>query len=84
MIGGAAMINGHITIPSGSAIGPATAVTGWGKEPKQLTGFFPALGMREFKLTAATITRLPEMRKELKSLQREVEELKALIRKGEA
>ncbi len=84
MIGGAAMINGHITIPSGSAIGPATAITGWGKEPQQLAGFFPALGMREFKLAAAITSRLPEMRKELKSLQKEVETLKALIRKEEA
>lgn len=79
MIGGAAMINGHIEIPSGSAIGPATAITGWGKEPKQLAGFFPALGMREFKLAAAVTARLPEMRKELKALEREVAELKALI-----
>ena len=46
MVGGAAMINGHIEIPSGSAVGPATAITGWGKEPKQLTGFFPALTKR--------------------------------------
>ncbi len=84
MIGGAAMINGHITIPSGSAVGPATAITGWGEKPAQRTGFFPALEGKDFQLTAATLTRLPQLRKDLKALEREVAELKALIRKEEA
>ncbi len=84
MIGGAAMINGHITIPSGSAVGPATAITGWGSEPQQLAGFFPAMSMRGFARTAAVVSRLPEMRRELKALRQEVEALRALIRKAEA
>lgn len=84
MVGGAAMINGHIEIPSGSAVGPATAITGWGKEPKQLTGFFPALTKREFVRAAALTARLPEMRDELRALKRQVEELSALIQKAEA
>lgn len=84
MIGGAAMINGHIEIPSGSGVGPATAITGWGNEPEQRMGFFPALGKREFTMAAAVTARLPEMRRELKRLEREVADLRALIRKGEA
>mgnify|MGYP000644648646 FL=1 len=52
MVGGAAMINGHINIPAGSGIGPGTAITGWGKEPAQKTGFFPALEGRDFQLVA--------------------------------
>lgn len=84
IIGGAAMVNGHITIPSGSAIGPATAITGWGKEPQQLTGFFPALPMKDFLRSSAVTSRLPEMRAELKALRREVEALRALIQKEEA
>lgn len=84
MIGGAAMINGHIEIPSGSGVGPATAITGWGKEPGQLMGFFPALSKREFTMAAGITARLPEMRKELKRLEKEVAELRALIRSGEA
>lgn len=83
MIGGAAMINGHITIPSGSAVGPATAITGWGKEPQQLTGFFPALEMKDFTRAAATTARLPELRKEVKALSKEVERLRALIQKAQ-
>ncbi len=84
MIGGAAMINGHIEIPSGSGVGPATAITGWGREPEQRMGFFPALGKREFVSAAAITARLPEMRRDLKRLEREVADLRALIRKGEA
>ncbi|MDO5531184.1 UDP-3-O-(3-hydroxymyristoyl)glucosamine N-acyltransferase [Sutterella sp.] len=84
MIGGAAMINGHITIPSGSGVGPATAITGWGKEPAEQMGFFPALSKREFMLSASITARLPEMRRDLKRLEKEVEQLRALIRKEEA
>lgn len=83
MIGGAAMINGHIEIPSGSGVGPATAITGWGKEPEQRMGFFPALSKRDFTLSAAVTARLPEMRKDLKRLEREIADLRALIRKEE-
>ena len=75
MIGGAAMINGHITIPSGSNVGPATAITGWGKEPMTKTGFYPALDPKNFALTAASISRLPEMRKQLRELARAVKAL---------
>ena len=83
MVGGAAMINGHINIPAGSGIGPGTAITGWGKEPAQKTGLFPALEGRDFQLVAATISRLPAMRKELKALSRRMAELEALIRSAE-
>ena len=75
MIGGAAMINGHITIPSGSNVGPATAITGWGTEPMTKTGFYPALDPKSFALTAASISRLPEMRKQLRELARAVKAL---------
>ncbi len=83
MIGGAAMINGHIDIPAGSAVGPATAITGWGKESVQKTGFFPAMEGRDFQLASAMVTRLPAMRKEVKALVRRVEELESIIRSAE-
>lgn len=77
------MINGHIDIPAGSGVGPGTAITGWGKEPAQKTGFFPAMEGRDFQLTSAMVTRLPAMRKELKALARRMAELEALIRSAE-
>ena len=83
MVGGAAMVNGHIDIPAGSVVGPSTVITGWGDKPCQRTGFFPSFEGKDFQLTAAMITRLPAMRKELKALTRRVEELSALIRSTE-
>ncbi|EJX08646.1 hypothetical protein EVA_03246 [gut metagenome] len=38
---------------------------------------------KDFQLTAAMVTRLPAMRKELKALTRRVDELTALIRSTE-
>ena len=81
MVGGAAMINGHIEIPSGSAVGPATAITGWGKEPKQLTGFFPALTKRDFVRGGGADCAASEMREELKNLQKQVAQLAELIKR---
>lgn len=83
MVGGAAMINGHIDIPAKSVVGPGTVITGWGEQPAQRTGFFPAMEGKDFQLTAAMVSRLPAMRKELKALTRRVEELAALIRSTE-
>lgn len=83
IVGGAAMVNGHINVPGGSLIGPGTAVTGWGKEPGQKMGFFPSMDARDFHVTAATIARLPTMRKDLRALSRQVKELDALIRNAE-
>ncbi len=83
MVGGAAMINGHIDIPAKSVVGPATVITGWGKEAAMRTGFFPSMEGREFQLTVATVTRLPQMRKEIKSIDRRLTELEALMHKAE-
>lgn len=83
MVGGAAMINGHIDIPAKSVVGPASVITGWGPEPAQRTGFFPALEGNQFKLVTATVARLPQLRKDLKTVERRVDELEALIRKAE-
>lgn len=76
MVGGAAMINGHIEIPAKSQVGPATVVTGWSKEPGAKTGFFPMMDAKQFPLLAAMLTRLPQMRKDLKALERELAALK--------
>ncbi len=83
MVGGAAMINGHIDIPAKSMVGPATVITGWGTEAAQRTGFFPAMEGREFQITTATVARLPQIRKDVKALERRVAELETLICKAE-
>ena len=82
MVGGAAMINGHIDIPAQSIVGPATVITQWGPEPMQKTGFFPAMDGRDFQLTTAMVTRLPQLRKDVKALTARVAELEALLAKA--
>jgi UDP-3-O-[3-hydroxymyristoyl] glucosamine N-acyltransferase len=84
MIGGAANINGHIRIPAGSGVGPATSITGWGELPAQKIGFFPAIEAGEFQRTAAMVSRLPQLRRELKALEKRVEELSGIIRSADS
>lgn len=76
MVGGAAMINGHINIPAKSQVGPASVITGWGEEPAAKTSFFPMMDAKQFPVLAAMLTRLPQMRKDLKALERELARLK--------
>ena len=83
MVGGAAMINGHIDIPAKSVVGPASVITGWGTEPAQRTGFFPALEGNDFKLVTATVARLPQIRKDIKAMERRLADLEGLMRKAE-
>ena len=78
IVGGSAKINGHITIPSQSMVGPASTITGWGTEPAVKHGFFPSMDEKSFHLTAATLSRLPQMRKDIKALERELEALKKI------
>lgn len=82
MIGGGAGVNGHISIPDGSAVGPFTGVLSWKKGTKELLGYFPAQERRDFDKTAVLIRRLPCMREQLRVLQDEVDQLKrALVEK---
>lgn len=69
IIGGAANINGHITIPDGTSVGPATSLMSWHKDEKVITGFFPAMGHRDFERTAVLLMNLPKMRKQIKDLE---------------
>ena len=69
IIGGAANINGHIEIPDGVSVGPATSLMSWHKGEKVMSGFFPAMGHREFERAAVLVMNLPKMRKQIKDLE---------------
>lgn len=69
VIGGAANINGHIQIPDATSVGPATSLMSWHKDEKVMTGFFPAMGHREFERTAVLVMNLPKMRRQLRELE---------------
>lgn len=77
VLGGAAMINGHITIPAGSMVGPATPIVSWDDKPEVMIGIYPAQPRRESERTAVLVRNLTDMRKTLKSLEREIAALKA-------
>lgn len=77
VLGGAAMINGHISIPAGSMVGPATPVMSWGEKPEVMTGIFPSQPHKDWERTAVMIRRLPQMRQSLKTLARDVAQLKS-------
>lgn len=76
VLGGASMINGHISIPACSMVGPATPIMSWDDKPGVRTGIFPALPHKDWERTAVMIRRLADMRQSLKTLSRELAELK--------
>ena len=75
MIGGAAMINGHISIPDGCMVGPATSLMSWDPKARAMMGFFPAQEQRAFERSAVMVMNLSNMRKQIKALQAQVEAL---------
>ena len=79
IVGGAGNVNGHITIPSGFTVGPATTVISNPKDAKLLMGFYPAMEKRDFERSAVMIKALPDMRKQIKTLEAEVARLKAKL-----
>ena len=50
-------------------MGPATSLMSWHKDEKVMTGFFPAMGHRDFERTAVLLMNLPKMRKQIKDLE---------------
>jgi UDP-3-O-[3-hydroxymyristoyl] glucosamine N-acyltransferase len=68
-IGGAAMIGGHLSIPDGTTIGGAAAVSSTIREPGVYTGIFPLMPYREWERNAAALRRLHELRGELRALR---------------
>lgn len=79
IIGGAAMINGHITIPDGGMVGPATSLKTWEKGARAMVGFFPAQEQRKFERNAVVTMNLTAMRRQVKELQAKVEALEAAL-----
>lgn len=81
IIGGAAMINGHITIPDGGMVGPATSLKTWEKGARAMIGFFPAQEQRKFERNAVVAMNLTTLRRQVKDLQAQVEALTARLEK---
>ena len=60
---------GLTPIPDGVSVGPATSLMSWHKGEKAMSGFFPAMGHREFERAAVLVMNLPKMRKQIKELE---------------
>jgi UDP-3-O-[3-hydroxymyristoyl] glucosamine N-acyltransferase len=70
-------VRDHVHIGAGAVLGAKAGVSGDVRDGVRVLGT-PAVPEREQKLLFATISKLPEMRKQLKELQRELDELRTL------
>ena len=70
MIGGAAMIGGHLSIPDGTVISGATAVPSTLTEAGQYSGIFPPMLHRDWERNASLIRHLSDLRKRLRALEK--------------
>ncbi|MCF0235163.1 MAG: UDP-3-O-(3-hydroxymyristoyl)glucosamine N-acyltransferase [Bacteroidaceae bacterium] len=78
MFGGQAGIAGHITLPDGTKAGAQAGIHSGRTGGQPLMGT-PAIDARNFARSSAIFKALPTMRDELRSLQQEVEALKAQL-----
>lgn len=70
-------VRDHVHIGTGAVLGAKAGISGDVRDGVRMLGT-PAVPEREQKLLFATYSKLPEMRKQLKDLQRQVEELQEL------
>ena len=68
-------VRDHVHIGAGAVLGAKAGISGDVRDGVRMLGT-PAVPEREQKLLFATISKLPEMRKQLKELQRQLEELR--------
>jgi len=76
--GGQAGVAGHLKIGDNVMIGARGGVSG-NLEPNQILSGAPVMPHRHFLKVATTLTKLPEMRKELNQLQGRLQELERLL-----
>ncbi len=74
MIGGAAMLGGHLTIPDHTIVSGGTAITSSLTESGQYTGVYPTSTHREWERNASLIRHLADLRKRIRSLERNLEQ----------
>ncbi|WP_027714477.1 UDP-3-O-(3-hydroxymyristoyl)glucosamine N-acyltransferase [Desulfuromonas sp. TF] len=79
--GGQAATSGHLKIGNNVTIGGRGGVTNHVDDNQFLSGL-PAIPHKEWLKATMSFTRLPEMRKELSHMKRQLEELEKLIKEG--
>lgn len=73
IVGGAAMISGHLSIADDVQISGGTAVTASIKKSGRYSGVYPFAEHKQWQYNAAVISQLSQLRKRLRSLERDVE-----------
>lgn len=77
MIGGQVGIAGHISIADGTGIGSQSGISSSVKEPNQKLLGTPAIDVRRTAKIYAVTRSLPDMSRDIRTLQKEVEALKS-------
>lgn len=80
-LGGQVGVAGHIKIGDNTMIGAQSGVTGK-LPPGKIYSGTPAIPHRDWLQAAVSYAKLPEMRKEMNRLKRQMEELQELIKEG--
>lgn len=73
IVGGAAMISGHLTIADDVQISGGTAVTSSITKTGRYSGVYPFAEHKQWQYNAAVISQLSQLRKRLRSLERDAE-----------
>ncbi len=80
-IAGQAGISGHLHIGDGATLGPRTGLER-NIAPGEIVGGAPAMDKATFLRTLATMPKLPDMRRRLKTLEKELEMIKKQLQQG--
>lgn len=82
MFGGQVGLGGHIAIGDNSSIGAQSGLISNIKEGSTLLGS-PAIPVKDFFKSSVVFAKLPSMYKQINALEKELNELKELLKKGE-
>ena len=76
MIGGAAMILGHLTLADDTSISVATVVSHSISNPGLYTGFYPMAENAAWEKNAALVRHLSRLRERVRALEQQIKETK--------
>ncbi len=80
-LGGQVGVAGHIKVGDNTMVGAQSGIAGNMPGGEVVSGT-PAIPHRDWLKAATSFSKLPEMRKEIKRLKKQVEELQGLTKEG--
>jgi UDP-3-O-[3-hydroxymyristoyl] glucosamine N-acyltransferase len=76
MVGGQVAINGHITVANGTKVGAQGGIASTVSDENTILQGTPAIPYRQFYRSSVVFSNLPELKRKIDSLEKEVESLK--------